>query len=155
MPVQGWPLPLTFYLHASKDSWRRCRGERVKKKNRKEMAVMKRLKNTTQLQRRRHIGSLKNNYSCLPFEYTEIWLYFCKILTVEPIIIIVKVTQQCNGCTKQNKHCDYSTSNVFSFFFLLYVFLLYDYVFSLYVYVWLPWLRFFRVFSPVVRLMPG
>jgi len=30
----------------------------------------------------------------------------------------------------------------------------YDYVFSLYVYVWLPWLRFFRDFSPVVRQMP-
>jgi len=31
----------------------------------------------------------------------------------------------------------------------------YDYVFSLYVYVWLPWLRFFRAFSSVVRQMPG
>jgi hypothetical protein len=31
----------------------------------------------------------------------------------------------------------------------------YDYVFSLYVYVWLPWLRFFRSFSSVVRQMPG
>jgi hypothetical protein len=27
----------------------------------------------------------------------------------------------------------------------------YDYVFSMCVYVWLPWLRFFRVFSSVVR----
>jgi hypothetical protein len=31
----------------------------------------------------------------------------------------------------------------------------YDYVFLLYVYVWLPWLRLFRVFSSVVRQMPG
>ena len=30
----------------------------------------------------------------------------------------------------------------------------YDYVFSFYVYVWLPWLRFFRAFSSVVRQMP-
>ena len=34
-------------------------------------------------------------------------------------------------------------------------FLCYDYIFSLYVYVWLPWLRFFRAFSSVVRQMPG
>ena len=32
---------------------------------------------------------------------------------------------------------------------------LYDYVFLLYVYVWLPWLRFFRAFSSVVRQMAG
>ena len=31
----------------------------------------------------------------------------------------------------------------------------YDYVFFLYFYVCLPWLRFFRAFSSVVRQMPG
>jgi hypothetical protein len=31
----------------------------------------------------------------------------------------------------------------------------YDYVFSLHVYVWLPWLRFFRAFSSIMRQMPG
>jgi hypothetical protein len=31
----------------------------------------------------------------------------------------------------------------------------YDYVFLLNVYVWLPWRRFFRAFSSVVRQMPG
>jgi hypothetical protein len=49
--------------------------------------------------------------------------------------------------------------NVYTILFLfnnvIYVFLLYDYIFSLYVYVWLPWLRFVRAFSSVVRQMPG
>jgi hypothetical protein len=49
--------------------------------------------------------------------------------------------------------------NVYTVLFLfnnvIYVFILYDYVFSLYVYAWLPWLRFFRAFSSVVRQMPG
>jgi len=31
----------------------------------------------------------------------------------------------------------------------------YDYVLLLCVYVWLPWLRFFRAFSSVVRHIPG
>ena len=31
----------------------------------------------------------------------------------------------------------------------------YDCVFSLYVYIWLPWLRFSRAFSSVVRQKPG
>jgi len=31
----------------------------------------------------------------------------------------------------------------------------YDYVFSLYAYVWLPWLRFFHVFSSVVSKCQG
>jgi hypothetical protein len=31
----------------------------------------------------------------------------------------------------------------------------YIYIFLLYIYVWLPWLRFFRAFSSVVRQMPG
>jgi hypothetical protein len=33
--------------------------------------------------------------------------------------------------------------------------LLFHHVCPLYVYVWLPWLRFFRAFSSVVRQMPG
>ena len=33
--------------------------------------------------------------------------------------------------------------------------LFYSFVFLFYVYVWLPWLRFFRAFSSVVRQMPG
>jgi hypothetical protein len=39
---------------------------------------------------------------------------------------------------------------LFLFNNVIYVFLLYDYV-----YVWLPWLRFFRAFSSVVRQMSG
>jgi len=49
--------------------------------------------------------------------------------------------------------------NVYMVLFLfnnvIYVFFCYDYVFSLYVYVWLPWLRFLRAFSSVVRQMLG
>jgi hypothetical protein len=44
---------------------------------------------------------------------------------------------------------------LFVFNNVIYAFLLYDYVFSVYVYVWLPWLRFVRAFSSVVRQMPG
>jgi len=50
-------------------------------------------------------------------------------------------------------------TNVYMVLFLfnnvIYVFLLHDYVFSLYIYVWLPWQRFFRAFSLVVRQRPG
>ena len=41
---------------------------------------------------------------------------------------------------------------LFLFDNVIYVFFYcYDYVFSLYIFVWLPWLRFFRAFSSVVR----
>jgi hypothetical protein len=43
---------------------------------------------------------------------------------------------------------------LFPFDNVIYVFLLL-YVFLFYIYVWLPWLRFFRAFSSVVRKMPG
>jgi hypothetical protein len=69
--------------------------EMFKKKNNKEMAVMTRLKNTTHLQRRRHVGSLQNNYICLPFEYTDIWPYLYNILTVKPISIRLLQLQGC------------------------------------------------------------
>jgi hypothetical protein len=42
-----------------------ARVQSAKSKNGKEVAVVKSLKNTTQLQRRRHVGSLKNNYVLL------------------------------------------------------------------------------------------
>jgi hypothetical protein len=59
----------------------------------------------------------------------------------------------------------YFTSTIITIFFInvymglllfnnvIYVFLLYDYLFSLYIYVWLPWLRFIRALSSVVRQM--
>ena len=52
------------------------------------------------------------------------------------------------------------TNNVKTMYIWLYsclitYFYCYDYVFSLHIYVWLPWLRFFRAFSSVVRQMPG
>jgi len=42
------------------------RVERVKNKDGKEMASMKSPKNTKQSKRRRHVGSLKNNYIPYP-----------------------------------------------------------------------------------------
>jgi hypothetical protein len=64
---------------------------------------VKKTENTTQLQRRRHVGISKNHYIL----FSECILkYGCNSIKFNSATdtISVKVTSQNNGYTKQNKH---------------------------------------------------